>query len=106
MNLEADLDKIRDNMIEENWTPVVVNTHLKRKREDIEAQKQLREAMSWWGGHMRAKKVDDSVSYRTFYHRFGIDVLTAQSLKKKEALDLTERITIDYSRMATEMGVA
>lgn len=106
LNLDQDLESTRGDLMARNWTPVVVNTHIKRKREDISAQRDLRDAMSWWGGHMRAKGVEDRVSYRTFYHRFKIDVLTAQSLKKKDSLELAERITIDYSRMATEMGVA
>jgi DNA repair protein RadD len=64
--------------------------HVKRHVERQEAQRQLREAIAWWAGYQRAAGRPDSESYRRFYFKFnGTDVLSAQALGTKEALELT-----------------
>lgn len=68
----------------------------KRHKERQEAQKELREAVALWGGKQRAAGRPDSESYRRFYFRFGgVDVLTAQTLGRPEALALAERVRAD-----------
>lgn len=71
---------------------------MKHRQAGREAQEQLREAISWWGGHQRAAGRDDSESYRLFYHRFGVDVLSAQAYETKQAQQLTQRIQEDYKK--------
>lgn len=66
--------------------------HVKRHVAKQEAQTTLRESIAWWAGHQRAQGRPDSESYRRFYFRFGIDVLSAQSLKSAESAELTQRI--------------
>lgn len=65
-----------------------VNRHVERQ----DTQKVLREAIAWWGGHQRAAGRPDSESYRRFYFKFRIDVLSAQALGTKDALVLAEQI--------------
>lgn len=57
-----------------------------------EAQQQLRKVLALWAGWQQAKGHDDSQIYRLFYHRYGIDVLSAQSLGRPEAEALAARI--------------
>jgi hypothetical protein len=67
---------------------------LKRHRERQEAQEALRASMSWWGGYHRAAGQDDSEIYRRFFFAFGVDFMTAQTLKAADALALAERVNI------------
>lgn len=57
-----------------------------------EAQKQLRDAMAYWAGVQRVGGLDESASYRKFFHVFGVDALTAQTLGTEEATKLYERV--------------
>ena len=67
--------------------------NVKRHAERLETQAALRFAMGVWGGQRKAEGLTDSQMQRAFYLRFGIDVLTAQTLKRAEAQTLLERIS-------------
>lgn len=58
----------------------------------------LRESMDQWAGSLHASGRTDSEIQRTFYLRFGVDVLTAQGLDAVEALELKERIDDTVNR--------
>lgn len=62
-----------------------------RKRQ--EAQALLREAMAVWAGYQTAAGQDNLVIMRRFYKTFGIDILAAQALGRKDAEELTTRLT-------------
>lgn len=64
------------------------NRHTERQ----EAQATLRDAIALWAGHQRAVGRPDTESYRLFYFNFGVDVMTAQTLGRPDALDLAARI--------------
>jgi hypothetical protein len=49
-------------------------------------------AIAQWAGWPRALGVDDSGIYRQFYHAFGIDIGTAQTLGANAANDLCDRV--------------
>jgi len=66
--------------------------HIKRHVEQQQAIKALAHSIAWWGGYQRAHGRTDSEGYKRFYWRFGIDVLTAQTLKTRDALALAEKI--------------
>ncbi len=65
------------------------------------AQAALRESISWWAGYQRALGRGDSESYRRFFFRFGLDVLSAQALKEADALALAEQVNIHLGEVAT-----
>lgn len=65
---------------------------MNRHHERQVAQHALREAVALWAGWQAHQGRDDSQSYRIFYHTFGLDVLTAQSLGRPEAEALTAKI--------------
>ena len=68
----------------------------KRHRERLATVGVLRGIMDLWAGVQRSKGVvDERVSHKRFYLRFGVDVLTAQTLKTAEMNDLIERVNGD-----------
>lgn len=64
----------------------------KRHRLTQEAQTELRAVIAQWAGYRRAEGETDRQIYRRFYHSFGVDILTAKTLKQKEADALSARI--------------
>lgn len=72
----------------------IIVDHLKNVHwEKRQAQESLRLAMMLWGGGHRIGQ--ESRSQREFFHRFGIDVLTAQTLSAREAAELEMKIRKD-----------
>ena len=65
---------------------------MKNHRVRREAQEELRAVIALWAGYQRAAKIPDKVSYRKFNSLFGIDVLGAQALGRKDAEILTGKI--------------
>lgn len=59
------------------------------------AQNQLRETIALWAGYQRQAGRPDAESYKRFYWRYGIDVLSAQALGRPDAEKLTEKIALD-----------
>lgn len=78
--------------IPQHLEPPAVAGLKKRHTERQEAQAALRESIAWWAGYQRALGRPDTESYRRFFHGFGFDVLTAQTLGRPEALALAEKI--------------
>lgn len=86
--------------------------NVKRHKERLEALAKLRYVMGYWGGLHKQRGDSDPVLQRRFYHLFGLDVISAQALKRAEAEDLTARITAkllldgigiaEYSQGSTE----
>lgn len=56
------------------------------------AQHALREQIALWAGWKTHQGLDQSQSFRAFWHTFGIDVMSAQALGKPEAEALTAKI--------------
>lgn len=63
-----------------------------------EAQRELRFAMETWGGIHHACGESDERMQARFYHRFNIDVLSAQALRPKDARKLTGEIRLDLEK--------
>jgi len=57
-----------------------------------EAQAELRETMARWAGMKRAEGLDERQRHRMFYHLFGLDSLSAQTLGRPEAEALAAKI--------------
>lgn len=64
----------------------------KQHRLRQEAQEVLRGEIAMWAGYQRYMGREDSESYKRFYWRFGVDVMSAQALGKPEAEKLTKEI--------------
>jgi superfamily II DNA or RNA helicase len=65
-----------------------LNSHSDRQ----EAQAALRSIMAIWGGVQTAAGYSDPEIQRLFFFRFGVDVMTAQTLDAADARDLQGRI--------------
>ncbi len=65
---------------------------VKRFAEKLEARAALRDAMAVWGGRWHAAGETDSQIQRRFFHSFGVDVLSAQTLTRAESQALLERV--------------
>ncbi len=72
--------------------PGVQGAIAKRHRERQEAQGALRQAMMLWGGARLAEGMSLRQAQRVFFHTFGVDVMTAQTLGRPEAEELTPRV--------------
>lgn len=74
--------------------PEVIGAVKKHHREKQEAQADLRAAMATWGGRHTQRTDAEAVSemQRRFWLTFGTDVLTAQTLGRRDAAELMERI--------------
>ena len=57
-----------------------------------DAQRQLRETMAFYGGWRKHHGDDPAMTQRRFFLTFGTDVMTAQTLGAREALDLRQRV--------------
>ena len=87
------MDKPAHQLVAEKRVPLegqrrFANLHV----ENQEAQADLRETMAWWGGLQRSLGRSDSEAYKRFYFTFGVDWMTAQTLKRTEAEALNERL--------------
>lgn len=67
-----------------------------------EAQQALRNAIAWWAGLESAQGRGESESYRRFYHRFGLDVASAQTLGAREAGELAERVNVELAKFGID----
>ncbi|MNC56162.1 hypothetical protein D3C75_1057380 [compost metagenome] len=71
---------------------MMASANVNRHREKLEALAELDDAMARFGGKYRARGESDTQIQRRFYATFGIDVLTAASLKRADAEKLRGKI--------------
>ena len=97
--MRGDVDKIdqsgedfKKECEEKHMKPEWIGAHAKRHLANQESQVTLRETLAKWSGIQRFNGHTDSEIYRLFYFKFGVDMLTAQGLKKKECLELNDRV--------------
>lgn len=62
-----------------------------------EAQHELRQAMALWAGWQQSRGLDGPEIQRTFFFKYGRDVLSAQVLNTNDAEELRLRIAADLS---------
>lgn len=88
--------KLQNPLVPLGAAPYVAAGIRNKARERVEAQQRLRDNIALWAGVRRDAGDDNHAIYRRFFHRFGIDVMTAQKLKRKEADALSERIEREW----------
>jgi DNA repair protein RadD len=86
------IDDERARLLATGLPHVPLMAQVKHHAARLDALAELRDAMASWGGRRRAEGLTDSQMQRLFFHRFGVDVMTAQTLKRAEAASLAERI--------------
>jgi superfamily II DNA or RNA helicase len=90
--------QLRDQMLRAGAPEAVARGAAKQHRLRQEAQTVLRESMALWGGMQKALGRDQSEGWKRFYWRFGVDVLTAQTLGRPEAERLNEQVREDLKQ--------
>jgi superfamily II DNA or RNA helicase len=71
----------------------------KRHVERQEAQDALRRLIAIYGGIQRARGRSDREGWKRFFYRYGVDVLTAQTLGRPEAQELALRLVDDMGNI-------
>jgi superfamily II DNA or RNA helicase len=87
-------DEIRRVLERSGKSYIVAKGAANRQEERLKALDALCETIALWAGHRRAIGQEDSASYREFRFKYGVDVLTAQTLGRPEAETLNERINL------------
>lgn len=82
-------------------SPIAVAGAMKNHKERQKAQVELREVITAWAAARRAVGIPDYINYRDFYSKFGVDVMGAQILGKRKALELKEAVENDRSKSTT-----
>ena len=81
-------------------TPVIGQlAHVKKHAATQVAQDRLRAGIALWAGYWRDAGSPDFEIHRRFYFKFGIDIMSAQALREKNALALVERVESQMGRM-------
>lgn len=65
---------------------------VRRHRERYEQQLKLRAVVASWAGIYHDQGWEDFKIYRKFFHTFGIDIMTAQTLNQKDAAELEKKV--------------
>lgn len=68
----------------------------KNHNKRMEAQKGLRETIAQWAGYRKKEGIGIRDAQKLFYMRFGVDVLKAQTLGRRETEELSEKLKHDY----------
>ena len=88
-------EKYREELAARNVPIIGQLANVKRFAAAQEAQRDLRNTIALWAGYRRAVGAPDSESYRLFYFKYGVDVMSAQTLGVKDATNLNEKIKKD-----------
>lgn len=69
----------------------IANQHKARQQ----AQQELRGIIAQWAGYLKHNGRSDSEIHRAFYFKFGVDIMTAQTLGVTEVNKLIHKLAID-----------
>jgi superfamily II DNA or RNA helicase len=75
-----------------------ISGHVSRQARLLQLQSELRDSMSIWSGMRTVAGIDARESMREFYLTYGVDVLSARALDRKESESLLEKIRADIDR--------
>lgn len=92
---QMSVDDYRQKLAATGLPQAYIWGHAKKHKVKLEALDALGQAMATWGGARLADGLNDREMQKLFYERFGIDVFTAQTLAREDALKLLERVIID-----------
>ncbi|WPJ54748.1 hypothetical protein RCIP0080_00058 [Klebsiella phage RCIP0080] len=85
-------EAMRDRLTAQHVPMPGVVANVKRQKERLDELVKNDILMAQWAGHRRAEGLSDSEIFRKFFITFDVDWLSAQSLKKDEALKLREKL--------------
>ena len=94
IDTDRDPETVKTNMLRAGVPNIAAMSAAKNIRLLNEAQEQLRETISLWAGVQRDNGLSAEEAMTKFYKTFGIDIMTAQTLNRKEAEKLNETIRL------------
>lgn len=92
-------DAVKRGLLMSGQPEYIAAAAAKRHGERLAAHGALADNIAAWAGVMRDLGFPDRESYRRFYYRFGVDVLTAQTLPRAEAEALNVRLGAALGRV-------
>ena len=91
--VDMTVEEKRLELLGKHCPPMGVRRHVKGHEELQAEQAQLRNTMEYWAGlHRALGRPPGAQEFRRFFLTFGVDVLTAQALNRKDAEELRTRI--------------
>lgn len=92
ITIDRDPQDIKSRMLHAGASAIAAASAAKNISALNTAQFNLRNMIEFWAGIQRDKGLHPDDAYKTFYKVFGMDVLSAQALRSREAEQLTGRI--------------
>lgn len=90
--VDMDPSDYRDLLTRQGVPQIGIMANVKRHIARQETVSTLRDILALWGGYERAAGLSDKEIMRKFYLTYGVDLWTAQTLKRDEMLSLAERV--------------
>ena len=102
--IDEDPISLMDRMRHAGAPPQVVAGARAQHERRQAAQSVLRDAIAWWAAWQRHAGRDDREIHRRFWFKFGVDIMTAQTLGRGDAEQLTHRVNDDIEVMSSEQN--
>lgn len=87
---------LKKRLIGWGFTGLKLGGALKHHNQQQEVQDHLRHSIALWAGYHKAAGIDDREIHRRFYLDFGIDIMSAQALKRGDSLNLINKVVGCY----------
>ncbi len=94
VDTERDPNAVKEMMLRAGAPSIAAMGAAKNIRLLNEAQEKLRESITIWAGVQRDNGLSAEEAMTKFYKQFGVDIMTAQTLNRKEAEKLNETIGV------------
>lgn len=93
------LEQYNQYLLQVRTPNIGISKLMRQHGEKLAEIAELRRVMGFWGGWRKHQGDTDSMMQRRFFHLFGVDVLSAQALKRVDAealrLKITEKLLLD-----------
>lgn len=90
--INAPAGSVGDKLRHAGAPPAAIAGAMARHRERQEAQTALRDSIALWAGYQRLAGQSDSAIMTRFYRSYGTDIMSAQTLGRKDAERLAEQV--------------
>lgn len=97
VQVDLSIPERRAQLAASHMPPIGIMANTRRHSETQNAQAQLRAVMAQWGGERTRDGYGVREQQKLFWIRFGVDVMTAQTLKASDAIVMTARIKERYA---------
>lgn len=89
------VEEYRARLAAKHTKPMHQMALVKLHNEKLQAREAVGRAMDAWGGRAHSRGLSDREIQRLFWHKFGVDVWTAQTLDLEDSQKLMDKIAVD-----------